>query len=104
MRDRYGYDVDWDTRGDFLFRDYGLQRAEAPAEGRPASPAWRAGEQRMLAVFGADADCRTPTYRVAMRLFAQRVDAWEAANRAQLTAIRAGWRQRVTDAGTLPKL
>jgi hypothetical protein len=57
---------------------------------------------RIQTVFAADADCRRPSYDMAMRQVADGLDAFEQRHRGQLDTVRAAWRQRVEDAAGLP--
>ena len=99
MKQRYGYDVT--ERTDFLFAPR-LSYRDAPLDGRPATPAWHRGVRQIRAAFAADVDCRLPAYRLAMRLIAPHLGAWERDHRAGIGAVRAAWRQRVEQARTLP--
>jgi hypothetical protein len=100
MKQRYGYDVT--ERTDFLFAPR-LSYQDAPIHGRPATPAWHRGVRQIRAAFAADIACRLPAYRLAMRLIAPHVGAWEREHRAEIRAVRAAWRQRVEQARTLPR-
>ena len=100
MRARVGEDVQ--DRSDFLFRPR-LPRGEAPVDGRPHSAAWAKGLAALEAAFRADAQCRLPAYRAAMRVVAPHLDGWEQRHRAELDAVRQAWRQRVADATRLPR-
>lgn len=100
MRRTTGEDVA--DRGDFLFRPR-LTRAAAPGDGQPSGAAWERGLAAVEAAFAADAECRLPAYREAMRVVAANLDAWETRHRAELATIREGWEQRVTEAERLPR-
>lgn len=94
MKDRHGYVVGAD-RSDFLFKPR--------ATDAPGSETWRRGLAEMRAVFAADVDCRRPAYVAAMRVVAQRLDAWERKHRPELLSIRREWRGRVAAAANLPR-
>lgn len=92
MRARLGHDVV--ERTDFLFQTR-LRAEHAPLEGQPPGPEWTRGLTAVDEAFALDAECRLPAYREAMRVVAANLDAWEQRHRAELDAIRAGWRERV---------
>ncbi|GAA3345037.1 hypothetical protein GCM10020358_50610 [Amorphoplanes nipponensis] len=47
--------------------------------------------------------CRLPAYRIALRLIAARLPAWERRHRKEIDAVRAAWKQRVAQARHLPR-
>ena len=98
MKPRYGHDVT--DRSDFLFKPR-ITRTDAPIDGWPPNAAWRRGRPRSRPPSPPEVDCRLPTYRVAMKLVADGLDAWDGLHRAELDAVRAGWRKRVADAALL---
>jgi hypothetical protein len=99
MKDRYGYHVV--ERTDFLYAPRVSYR-DAPVAGRPPAAAWTRGVRQIQAAFDADIDCRLPAYRIAMRLLAPRLSAWERQHRTEIDAVRAAWKQRVAQARNLP--
>jgi hypothetical protein len=66
--------------------------------GHPRSPG-----VRICRCHRADVNLRLPACIAAMRIVAGHLDAWERCYRAELDAVRAAWRQRVTDAARLPR-
>ncbi|GIE47433.1 hypothetical protein Ani05nite_09670 [Amorphoplanes nipponensis] len=100
MKNRYGYDVA--ERTDFLFQPR-ISYRDAPRDGRPPAAAWTRGVRRIHAAFDADVACRLPAYRIALRLIAARLPAWERRHRKEIDAVRAAWKQRVAQARHLPR-
>jgi len=100
MKQRYGYDVT--ERTDFLFAPR-ISYQDAPIDGRPPAAAWTRGVKQIRAAFAADVECRLPAYRIAMRLIAPRLRAWERQHRTEIDAVRTAWRQRVVQARDLPR-
>ena len=100
MKQRYGYDVIEST--DFLYAPR-ISYRDAPIDGRPPNAAWIRGIKQVRTAFAADVDCRLPAYRIAMRLLAPRLDAWERKHRAELDAFHRAWQQRVVEARDLPR-
>ncbi len=100
MRDRVGRDVP--DRSDFLFQQW-ISSQDAPVDGGPPNAARTRGLAEMQAAYAVDIECRFPAYLAAMRVVAANLDGWEQRHRAELTAVRAGWRQRVADAARLPR-
>ncbi|MBW6433807.1 hypothetical protein KZ829_08665 [Actinoplanes hulinensis] len=88
MKQRYGYDVPGE-RTDLLF---------APRLDPPPNPGWDQAVAEIAAIHAADADCRRPAYDIAVRIVGEHLDGWEKRHRSELDAIRAAWRQRVSEA------
>jgi hypothetical protein len=102
MKRRYGYTADAEDRTDFLFAPR-ISYRDAPVGGRPPAAAWTRGIARIHAAFDADIACRLPAYRIAMTALAPRIGPWERQHRTEIDAVRAAWRQRVVQAGGLPR-
>jgi hypothetical protein len=98
---RYGYTVT-EERTDLLFAPR-ISYRDAPVGGRPPAAAWTRGIERIHAAFDADIACRLPAYRIAMRKLAPRIGPWVRQHRTEINAVHAGWRQRVVQAGGLPR-
>ena len=101
MKDRHGYLVGED-RSDFLFAP-NARLNDPPVDGVPAGPAWHRALTELKAVFAADVDCRRPAYVAAMRIVANRLDAWQSRHRTELLSIRHAWHQRVDAAAKPPR-
>ncbi|WP_199509310.1 hypothetical protein [Nucisporomicrobium flavum] len=100
MKVRFGYDVT--ERTDFLYTPR-ISYRDAPVDGRPPNAAWTRGIRQIHAAFDADASCRLPAYRLAMRMLAPRIGPWKRQHREELDTVRAAWKQRVAEAHDLPQ-